>query len=288
MDNLVIRQYAAYADNLKMEPENGEKESSTTSGYIYAINSVFEVYGSGNHISAKEYGIARGHHYDNVDKSASNEVYQAVLSELRDRFSKTGDIRYQALAHSITLQREGGLRFRKSTQIKIQDKDFSNNAVSLQRGDGVKNGQPRAFTVRDISAFQHAQEFVRNNADTFARGSLIPSDMDYSQFRDFAYDILRSINEDIGSSQGFHAFRHSFAHDSYTEKWIERTGHEVRCPVEAGKFGSEWRNYAAAETGLSTDEVRELDKEIRLAIGEELGHHRIDITNAYLGGHHGR
>jgi hypothetical protein len=41
LDNLVIRQYAACADNLKMELENGEKESSTTSGYISAINSVF-------------------------------------------------------------------------------------------------------------------------------------------------------------------------------------------------------------------------------------------------------
>jgi len=288
LEKVTQEHYAAYADNLRMELENGEKESSTTSSYISAINSVFEVYNSGNHISAKEYGIARGHHYDNVDKSASEEVYQAVLIELRERFSETGDIRYQALAHSITLQREGGLRFRESTQIKIHDKDFSDNTVSLQRGDGVKNGQPRTFTVQNISAFQHAREFVQNNADTFARGSLIPSDMNYSQFRDFAYNILRSINDSIGSSQGFHAFRHSFAHDSYTQKWLERTGHEINCPVEVGKFGNEWRNYAAAETGLSKDEVRELDKEIRLAVGEELGHHRIDITNAYLGGHHGR
>jgi site-specific recombinase XerD len=288
LEKVTQEQYAAYADNLRMELENGEKESSTTSSYISAINSVFEVYGSGNQISAKEYGIARGHHYDNVDKSASNEVYQTILNELRERFVDTGDVRYQALAHSITLQRQGGLRFRESTQIKIHDKDFSDNTVSLQRGDGVKNGQPRTFTVQNISAFQHAREFVQNNADTFARGSLIPSDMSYSQFRDFAYNILRSINEDIGFSQGFHAFRHSFAHESYAVKWEEMTGHEVKCPVEVGKFGKEWREYAASETGLSKEEVRKLDKEIRLAVGEELGHHRIDITNAYLGGHHDR
>ena len=189
--------YNAYADNLKMELENGEKESSTTSSYIASINSIFEVYGSSNHISAKEYGIARGHHYDNVDKSASDEVYKAVLNELRERFSETGDIKYRALAHSITLQRDGGLRFRESTQIKIHNKDFTDNTVSLQRGDGVKNGQPREFQVRDISAFLKAQEFVRTHADWFARGSLIPSDMNYSQYRDFAYNILRSINESI-------------------------------------------------------------------------------------------
>jgi len=280
--------YAAYADNLRMELENGEKGSSTTSSYISAINSVFDVYGSSIHVSAKEYGIARGHHYDNIDKSASYEVYKAVLSELKERFSETGDLRYQALAHSIQLQREGGLRFRESTQIKIHDKDFTDNTVSLQRGDGIKNGQPRTFKAQNISAFQQAQQFVRDHPDIFAKGSLIPSDMSYSQYRDFAYNILRIINEDIGSCQCFHAFRHAFAHASYTAKWIERTGHEVKCPVEVGKFGKDWREYATAATGLSTDEVRELDKEIRLAVGEELGHHRIDITNAYLGGHHDR
>jgi hypothetical protein len=258
LEKVTQEQYAAYADNLRMELENGEKESSTTSSYISAINSVFEVYGSGNQISAKEYGIARGHHYDNVDKSASNEVYKTVLNELRERFVDTADIRYQALAHSITLQREGGLRFRESTQIKIERKDFSDNMVRLERGDGVKNGQPRTFTVQNISVFQQAQQFVCEHADWFTRGSLIPSNMNYSRFRDFAYNVLRSINESIGSTQGFHAFRHSFAHESYAVKWEEMTGHEVRCPVEAGKVGNQWREYAASETGLSKEEVRKL------------------------------
>jgi integrase len=288
LEKVTQEQYAAYADHLRMELENGEKESSTTSSYVSAINSVFEVYGSGNQISAKEYGIARGHHYDNVDKSASHEVYQTILNELRERFVDTGDIRYQALAHSIRLEREGGLRFRESTQIKIERKDFSNNTVRLERGDGVKNGQPRTFTVQNISVFQQAQQFVREHAGWFTRGSLIPSNMNYSQYRDFAYNVLRSINESIGSTQGFHAFRHSFAHESYAAKWEAMTGHEVKCPVEVGKFSNEWREYAAAETGLSKEEVRGLDKQIRLAVGEELGHHRIDITNAYLGGHHDR
>ncbi len=288
LERVTQEQYAAYADNLRTELENGEKESSTTSSYISAINSVFEVYDNDNYVSAKEYGIARGHRYDNVDKSASNEVYKTVLNELRERFVDTADIRYQALAHSITLQREGGLRFRESTQIKIERKDFSDNTVRLERGDGVKNGQPRTFTIQNISVFQQAQQFVREHADWFTRGSLIPSNMNYSQYRDFAYNVLRSINESLGSTQGFHAFRHSFAHESYAVKWEAMTGHEVKCPVEIGKFGNEWREYAAAETGLSKEEVRKLNKEIRLAVGEELGHHRIDITNAYLGGHHGR
>jgi integrase len=288
LEKVTQEQYAAYADNLRVELENGEKESSTTSSYISAINSVFEVYGNDNYVSAKEYGIARGHRYDNVDKSASNEVYKTVLNELRERFVDTADIRYQALAHSITLQREGGLRFRESTQIKIGHKDFSDNTVRLERGDGVKNGQPRTFTVQNISVFQQAQQFVREHAGWFTRGSLIPSNMSYSQYRNFAYNVLRGINESIGSTRWFHAFRHSFAHESYTSKWEEMTGHEVKCPVEVGKFGNEWRGYAASETGLSKEQVRELDKQIRLAVGEELGHHRIDITNAYLGGHHGR
>jgi len=180
------------------------------------------------------------------------------------------------------------LRFRESTQIKIERKDFLNNTVRLERGDGVKNGQPRTFVVRDITAFQNAQEFVRNHADWFGKGSLIPANMSYDKYRNFAYNTLRSINDEIGNTQHFHSFRHSYAHESYAAKWEERTGYDVKCPVEVGKFGREWREYASAETGLSKDEVRNMDKEIRLAVAEELGHHRIDVTNAYLGGHHGR
>jgi len=74
LEKVTTEHYSAYAENLRTELENGEKASSTTSSYIAAINSVFEVFGSGNHISAKESGIARGNHYDNTDKSASNEV----------------------------------------------------------------------------------------------------------------------------------------------------------------------------------------------------------------------
>lgn len=280
--------YEKYAVHLRKELENGEKTNSTTAGYVSALNSIFEIYNSSNNLSAKEFSINRGHHYDNHDRSASNEVYETVLSQLNERFMQTGDIRYQALAHSVRLERAGGLRFRESCQIKIAHKDFSNNSVQLQRGDGVKNGQPRTFMVQDISAFLKAQEFVRAHAHWFARGSLIPSNMNYSQYRDFAYNILRGINENIGSAQGFHAFRHAFVHESYAAKWQEKTGHVVRCPVEVGKFGNQWREYAAVETGLSKEQVRALDKEIRLAVGEELGHHRIDITNAYLGGHHDR
>ncbi len=45
----------------------------------------------------------------------------------------------------------------------------------------------------------------------------------------------------------------------------------------------DWMEYAREATGLSREEVKSLDLEIRLEVSNELGHARIDITNAYLG-----
>ena len=278
-----------YALHLKKELDNSEKRTSTTAGYLSALNSIFIVFEKKeNVISAKRFGIHRGDRYKNLNKAASDEVYEAVLYELMKWYRFTGDIRCQALSFSVKLQRTGGLRFRESTQIKINNKDFTENIVRLVRGDGVKNGQPRSFQVRDISAFAEAQKFIYEHRHIFAKGSLIPSDSSYDRYKSFAYNILNRINEDIGSTQGFHAFRHKYAHESYAAKWEEMTGHAVKCSVEVGKVGKEWRDYAAAETGLSEEAVRHLDRAIRLTVAEELGHHRVDITNSYLGGHHGR
>jgi len=34
---------------------------------------------------------------------------------------------------------------------------------------------------------------------------------------------------------------------------------------------------------LSMDQIKEIDREIRLEISEELGHSRVDVTRYYLG-----
>ena len=41
--------------------------------------------------------------------------------------------------------------------------------------------------------------------------------------------------------------------------------------------------FLIASPGLSISEAREIDREIRQEISEQLGHSRLDVTNTYLG-----
>ncbi|MFW1118376.1 hypothetical protein ACEV79_24190, partial [Vibrio parahaemolyticus] len=58
----------------------------------------------------------------------------------------------------------------------------------------------------------------------------------------------------------------------------------VRCPVKANiAHGQAHHQYIAKQLAISVQEARVLDKEARLMISELLGHHRVSITNAYIG-----
>ena len=124
----------------------------------------------------------------------------------------------------------------------------------------------------------------------FSRGSLVPADLTFHQFKDFAYRVLDKFRREEGIDYHYHGNRHSFAHRSWVRKWADRTQEligiqlQIECPVVEQKFGKDYSEMVADRTGLSVEEVERIDKDIRLQIMEELGHGRISISYSYLGG----
>lgn len=58
----------------------------------------------------------------------------------------------------------------------------------------------------------------------------------------------------------------------------------MKCPVAAGcSERAEWKNYASQTTGMTKEACYRIDREARQELTEALGHHRTDVTNAYLG-----
>ncbi|MEZ9082511.1 hypothetical protein [Vibrio harveyi] len=58
----------------------------------------------------------------------------------------------------------------------------------------------------------------------------------------------------------------------------------MRCPVQAGvAHGKAHYKYIANELDISEAEAKKRDHAVRLMISKLLGHHRVNITNAYLG-----
>ena len=55
-------------------------------------------------------------------------------------------------------------------------------------------------------------------------------------------------------------------------------------PVAAGiGHGADHHRFLAAQLGIEVAAARELDLQAREQVAAELGHGRIDVTNAYLG-----
>lgn len=58
----------------------------------------------------------------------------------------------------------------------------------------------------------------------------------------------------------------------------------IKSVVESGyKHGSSHHQYIANKVGCTAEQAKDFDYATRLSVAEELGHHRTDITNAYLG-----
>ena len=76
----------------------------------------------------------------------------------------------------------------------------------------------------------------------------------------------------------FHRERHSYA----CQRYKDLVGAE--CPVMAAiPHGEAHIEWLAVQLRKSLDVARERDRKAREQIAQELGHNRIEVTNAYLG-----
>lgn len=122
---------------------------------------------------------------------------------------------------------------------------------------GTKGGRRRVVRVRHAYQMQLLQQV----AETQEGGrSIIPSELDWQGFRDGELLNARPILKDQGVKH-FHDLRAAYA----CRRYQELTGHAA--PVILGKISD-----------------KKLDRAARLIISQELGHNRIEVSSAYVGG----
>jgi len=254
----------------------GELSRSATSTYVSALNRILEYAGRENWtVSAKAEGLNRGS-YEYKDRSVSHEAHQAFKAWLEQKAQQTGDAKYEALRHSIELQRELGLRARESFGIKIADKNTGRDTLNLGREDWTKNARPREVPISESAreALKAAQEFAKEQGWK----SLTPPDTKLDEYRNWAYRTVEEFGQETGyKDYHFHGERHAFAQEMYSKLWEER-GYTVEAPVKDG--GSSLLSVAEE---IGKEEAKEIDREIRLQVSEALGHGREEITRVYVG-----
>ncbi len=207
-----------YIDTLRDRVEDGNLKVSTASDYISALNATIkyanEYAGTKLELlSAKEFGLSRGER-EPINRAVSQETHQTFLNFLEQK----GNIQAQALIHSVTLQREFGLRLRESLALKQEsiEKGLQKGSLTIGREDGTKNSKERTIPIlkeSQVQALRSALNFMQANS----LKSLIPTEKLLTQYH-FAQDVKREYNQLFGNQKmDFHGERYHYAQTRYSE-----------------------------------------------------------------------
>lgn len=180
----------------------------------------------------------------------------------------------QPISLIAQLQRAWGLRFREaalldaSKALKLLD---THGQLAINRG--TKGGQDRWIPLES-----QCQRDVLDRVATYQKekdhDSLIPTEQSFKAFQSAAWREIQTIDK----SYLTHGERKAYACDYY-ERHLG-----VACPVRSGiPHGRAHHQFIADKLSISLSSAIVKDRLVRKQLSENLGHHRISITNAYLG-----
>ncbi len=267
---------------LKNNVSSGTMSLSTVNSYISSINNIVRYIGRDDlhFIKASDFGLSRNiSEKDGINKENSRESAAAFKTWLNERYAQTNDLRYAALKHAVSIQ-SVNLRLRESLQIKLLNKDLSENILKITaKGDGSKNSREREIKLNaeQKTVLLEARAFLKeNHLKNLNIGTI-------KQGRNFANNVLKSFRAETNLYFHYHGERHWTAHEAYKEAWKLKGYSNIECRARTGESKGEWLGGILETTGLSKSEFQTMDKEIRQEISRNLGHERIEITNRYLG-----
>jgi len=238
IDSQVIE---AYVLTLQDRLEANELSKHTAETYISALNRIVEY---SNHfldknlqtISQSQFGLTRGS-FQYVNRAVSENTHNAFMFFLLE---KSGDIRAQALQHSVMLQREFGLRLRESLAVKREtiQQALKTGNLHLTGQDGTKNSR-----TRDIPILNEQQKEILKSVLDFQKEnnlrSLIPQETLKHQYN-FAKNVENAFNKTHDEYFHFHGERHSYA-----QRRIEEGASKIEVSRELGHNRQEvTRTYA--------------------------------------------
>ena len=166
------------------------------------------------------------------------------------------------LAIALVLCRFTGARIREAAlleQRKAVRSAVEFGYVTITRGS--KGNRAKSFP-REIAVSRPVAMWLEERQSILSRPNLIPVGQTFSNWYRDVYRRFGPIAERYGLHTGFHSLRAAFACDRYKTL----TGHDAPCVVDK----------------RVADEAADLDA--RTILAEELGHGRIDVVGAYIGG----
>ncbi|MFJ3523848.1 integrase domain-containing protein [Pseudomonas sp. NPDC090203] len=253
---------AAYATYLRDVVRRGDLAVSTAQNRLSSVNRTMAALRGDQYVRLLSPSKALGMQRTGVRHSVPQGQDREQVKQIVDALCSQNQFRAAAI---VLLARATGMRLREAILADLPRLSREANAqgrINIQ--DGTKGGRAGASAPRWIAVdgqVRDALKFTRQISPAGSR-NLLASHESYSslllQIIRPARDILHAHN-----LKGFHELRAAYA----CERYEQITRHSA--PINGGHC-------------YQVD--RSLDREARKQIGYELGHGRIDVVAAYIGG----
>ncbi|MCQ9424173.1 integrase domain-containing protein [Pseudomonas sp. LJDD11] len=259
IDRKVLADYAAYLRDLV---GRGDLAVSTAQNRLSSVNRTMAALRGDQCVKlpspSKALGMQRTGVRHSVPQGQDREQVKQIVDALCSLDQRRG-------AAIVLLARATGMRLRETVLADLPRLGREANDLGrINIQDGTKGGRSGALAPRWIAVDEQIRDalaFAVQVSPVGSRNMVAPSES-YKEFVQRvagpARDVLHAHN-----LKGFHDLRAAFA----CERYEQITQH--RAPVNGGQC------YAID---------RRLDREARMQISRELGHGRIDVVAAYIGG----
>ncbi|WP_057401869.1 integrase domain-containing protein [Pseudomonas amygdali] len=259
IDREVLADYAAY---LRDMVRRGDLAVSTAQNRLSSFNRTMAALRGDQYVKLPSPSKALGMRRTGVRHSVPQGQDHEHVKQIVDVLCSHHQLRAAAIA---LLARATGMRLREAILADLPR--LSREAENLGRiniQDGTKGGRAGASAPRWIAVDHHirgALEFAEEVSPAGSRNLIAPTESYLSVLQ----EIVRPARDFLHAHhlKGFHELRAAFA----CERYEQITQH--RAPINGGEC-------------CQID--RFLDREARRQISHELGHARIDVAAAYIGG----
>ncbi|MEX0167424.1 integrase domain-containing protein [Pseudomonas brassicacearum] len=251
-----------YAVHLRQQVEQGELAIATAQNQLSSVNRTMAALRGDQYVKVPSPSKAIGKQRTSVRTVAPKGQDYNQMKQIVDTLCEHQLPRAAAI---VQLARATGMRLREAILAdlpRLKREAELYGKINIQ--DGTKGGRSGASAPRWIMVDEHIRDalrFAKQVAPDGSRNLLSPNE----RYLDFQQRIARPARNILHKHnlKGFHELRAAYA----CERYEQITRHSA--PVNDG------RCYQLE---------RHLDTEARIQISYELGHGRIDIVSAYIGG----
>lgn len=259
IDRQTLVDYVAY---LRQQIQQGELCIATAQNRLSSVNRTLAALRGDRDVRIIRPSQVLGQQRSTVRMRAPDGQDQQLLKRLLHTLVEQ---KHERVAAIVMLARTTGMRLREAILadlIRLHREAESFGRINIQ--DGTKGGRAGASAPRWIIAAEQVKAAIRLARATSPVGSrnLLGRDETYAKFLQHTVLPAREVLHEYGI-KGFHEARAAYA----CERYEHLTGHAA--PINGGQC-------------YQVD--HELDLLARRKICLKLGHNRIDVVSAYIGG----